>query len=470
MAVAPKKSKNRKAFRNVPYEPQGLERTGNKSTLEYNAALKKSPFTNHDNIKQGKNPVFTFPVPMGDPLKGSLLNDEVDMHFPRKHFLNKFQLYNDLLENVISKPIPVDKIIPPNLFPIPYVEGIPYKNKRTELLKDVNDYNLSQEQIVSNKEIISNDEASSNKVTSVEKENPKKEDNLDGHKNTTKKETIPEGTATNEDASREIAENENLDKGNNESSLKLEKEKNGTSIDNKPSVSDDNLSDYDPDFIDYQIPYPKESEHVGNILDDYLNMRLKCRPATDFFFGDSRLMKLQERCFSEQVHLESEALKRKLYVSEKYKYKLESMKSMHEEYRTFTANSLKSIEEKLELIEAELKSKFNVTFADAKLPVEFHNLNVEMNKQEISVEDYNFKYKSERQPFNPTSGIVSTNDISEEKKEGDSEDQHREIVDDTNIDQNFDFDMYESGAYANDGGNAEDGEFASLSNDVFLNI
>lgn len=115
MAVAPKKSKNRKAFRNVPYEPQGLERTGNKSTLEYNAALKKSPFTNHDNIKQGKNPVFTFPVPMGDPLKGSLLNDEVDMHFPRKHFLNKFQLYNDLLENVISKPIPVDKIIPPNL-------------------------------------------------------------------------------------------------------------------------------------------------------------------------------------------------------------------------------------------------------------------------------------------------------------------------------------------------------------------
>lgn len=56
------------------------------------------------------------------------------------------------------------------------------------------------------------------------------------------------------------------------------------------------------------------------------------------------------------------------------------------------------------------------------------------------------------------------------KKEGDSEDQHREIVDDTNIDQNFDFDMYESGAYANDGGNAEDGEFASLSNDVFLNI
>ncbi|KAH3665445.1 hypothetical protein OGAPHI_003629 [Ogataea philodendri] len=63
------------------------------------------------------HPVFNLPIPPPNSVEAQLLNDEVDVFSFRQSAGFKFKLNNDLLENVVSKYLPLDKIVPPASFP-----------------------------------------------------------------------------------------------------------------------------------------------------------------------------------------------------------------------------------------------------------------------------------------------------------------------------------------------------------------
>lgn len=88
MPVATKRKRSRKTtFKTNPYpvqEPKTIQQNTT-NPFTFGPDLKTSSFSNRQNITNGGNPVFQFPIPNHDPHKATLLNDEVDMYFPRKH-------------------------------------------------------------------------------------------------------------------------------------------------------------------------------------------------------------------------------------------------------------------------------------------------------------------------------------------------------------------------------------------------
>lgn len=325
-----KKRRSRKAsYKPHPYpteDPKHLPHATN--IFAFNSALKTSTFTNSQNVANGGNPVFQFPIPNIDPMKATMLNDEVDMYFPRKHFLTKFQMLNDLVENIIIKPIPTDKIVPPRLFPIAFVEGMPYEKKKAELLQHVKKVQTAKEK------------------RALEKK-------------------AAEAAKRNREAHSDPA-----------------------------NVDDDNLSDYDPDFDSYQIPEPEETEEEIKIIDDYLTSRKNVKDRTDFLFGDVGTMKMQEKTLAEAERLEKEMLEKGPDFGDKFQYNMKVLEDLHKVYTKFTANSISECQKKVEEVEGDIKEKYNTKFVESDKIKQFKTSAFDSVKVEISLDEYNQKFKA----------------------------------------------------------------------------
>lgn len=73
--------------------------------------------------KPFEHPVFNLPIPAPTAPESQYLNDEVDMYVVRNVALHKFKMSNDLLDNIIVKAIPANRIIPPASYPVCMIEG-----------------------------------------------------------------------------------------------------------------------------------------------------------------------------------------------------------------------------------------------------------------------------------------------------------------------------------------------------------
>ena len=357
MPVITKRKKGRKphAHKQEPYPD--LQRSTNQNEpniteLSYEGSLKSSKYTDPEKIKNGGNPVFQFPIPKNETLKPTILNDEVDMYFPRKHFLSKFQIYNELLNNVMLKYIPTEKIIPPRLFPLPFVEGVPFEKKKAFLLE-----------------------------------------------NFTKNET-PIGKDGKERAKRELSEQER------------------------------------------------------EVLERYVQERVLAKQPTDFLFGDLQTMKMLEKNLADDANSTPVT---KLEMGEMYNYSMNKLDELHNMINKFTAGSIDDCEKQLIDIEKELNNKFKRKYVESEKIKQFETNAFDPVKRGITLEEYNArKVRSV-----PQSQIQIQQQIQQQiPMQPSSQPQPPQTMfTDSSM-------LYGQQAFDND----DDGDFGSLTNEVFLNM
>jgi hypothetical protein len=456
MPVITKRQRNKKStFKSHPY-PENIDHENQEKTdFYFNPTLKTSAYSDKQHIEKGGNPVFEFPIPVSEAIRSTVLNDEVDMYFPRKHFLTKFQMYNDLLDNILIKPIPVNRIIPPRLFPIPFVEGIPYEKKKSILLKDVKKEDLKEEE-----KDLTLKHKKDDVVLKVENEKEKEKENEENNDQKTSN-SNPDNLIKNEE---KITKADSFDK----TDLKVE-------------VDDDaNLSDYDPDFDNVQKKTSKLTKQETDIIQNYLHSRLKLKEPTDFLFGDLTTMKMQEKLYAEYCQTLDNSLNEPIDLGERYKYNMKTVDNLHQMFNKFTAEYVEQSDETLNKVEEEVKNKFNVKFSDSIEIKQFQTSAFDSVKVSVSLDDYITKFKNkdnkETQSQLPEQSNIqqqtSTAQFDNKEQELNSNDLERKQSSSDNAfykSQNFDFDnnmLYDSGDFAND----EDDQFGSLSNEVFLNM
>ncbi|GAV29617.1 hypothetical protein PMKS-003118 [Pichia membranifaciens] len=408
MPVATKRKRSRKTtFKTNPYpvqEPKTIQQNAT-NPFTFGPDLKTSSFSNRQNITNGGNPVFQFPIPSVDPHKATLLNDEVDMYFPRKHFLSKYQMLNDLLENIIIKPIPTDKIIPPRLFPIAFVDGMPYEKKRAELLKDVKTSEVVKPKSQDDRVELNRDDEKKNggatlQLDQTERELKKEtEDNEEATPNA-KSEVVNDSTSS---IDRKEEENKNemskdgkdKSKHNAENSDAKSSKKNVTGIGTVASVNDidDDLSDYDPDVGRYQVPYPKDSPETTKVINDYLKSRMNIKVRTDFLFGDLETMRMQENALAETETATQQKVEEPFEFSERFNYNMNAIDDLHQTFLSYTASSAEGCESKVNEIESVLKTKFKTRLVDSNEKRQFKTQAFDSIKTGLTAEAYNDQFK-----------------------------------------------------------------------------
>lgn len=394
MPVAMKKKRSRKAsFRANPYpaqEPKVTQLHAN-NPFAFNPSLKTSSYSNRENIVNGGNPIFQFPIPHIDPHKATLLNDEVDMYFPRKHFLSKYQMLNDLLENIIIKPIPADKITPPRLFPIAFVDGMPYEKKKEELLKDVKKPDIlqakPQEEVKAVATVTENMSPKPNEnevqLKSEEEISKKDKTNCNSETETNKVET------TEEKLDPAISKNNLKDDNDDYTAKKHGKvdadktEPETTNID-----EDSNLSDYDPDFDGNEITCPKESAEESKVIFDYLTSRVNMKVRNDFLFGNLETMKMQEKLLAEIEKKVQEDLQKSLDLGERLGFNVQAIDDLHKTFLNYTANSVEEAEKELKIIESRLESKFKQKYVESAEVRQFKTNAFDALKTGITPDEY----------------------------------------------------------------------------------
>lgn len=392
--VGPRKRKSRKtAYKGEPYREQALPQNGpNKvSELHFNPALKTSAYSSRSSIEKGGNPVFTFPIPPADTRKASMLNDEVDMYFPRKHFFTKFQVYNELLDNALMKPIPAHRIIPPRLFPIPFVGGIPYEKQKAVLLQQAGTETGPQGEpdAPPSKQQTETKETSEESVAGPCISDVATVDREKEHFPTQKDAATKEGG----DEASAKGPGDEIAKAGEEDGSALSKAGEGNA---KVAAHDDDyddLSDYDPYFDHRQLEPPKETEQQVKYLEKYLCERIASKNPTDFMFGDLKTMQLQERALAEEKLLIEKELEEPIKISERYEYNMKSMESLHAMYRTYTAKSIFESQEALDKIETEIETKFKMKLSTSEGIRQFSTDKFDSVKVAVTLEEYNDKYK-----------------------------------------------------------------------------
>lgn len=346
MAVIQRRKRSRKStYKNTPYPTKEQKNAHSSTTFSFGPTFKSSNLGNNQNTINDSHSIFQFPIPKVDPVKATMMNDEVDIYFPRKHFLTKYQMLNDLVENIVIKPIPTDKIIPPRLFPIAFVEGMPYEKKKAELLR-----NLKKEPKIELK-------------------------------------TEPKTQVTEKINDEKIS----IDNKDNIGKTKSEK--------NEEKDIDENLSDYDPDFDDTPVSGPDETEE-SKIIDDYLNSRKNIKERTDFLFGDLGTMKMQENSLNELENTLKEELNKSPDVGERFKYNIKHIDDLHNSFLKFTAKSIDGLDAELNEIESNIGKKFNIKFTDKNQIKQFKTNMFDTIKVGISLDEYNNKYKKQKQNIN----------------------------------------------------------------------
>ena len=408
MPVATKRKRSRKTtFKTNPYpvqEPKTIQQTTT-NPFTFGPDLKTSSFSNRQNITNGGNPVFQFPIPNHDPHKATLLNDEVDMYFPRKHFLSKYQMLNDLLENIIIKPIPTDKIIPPRLFPIAFVDGMPYEKKRAELLKDVKTSEAVKPKSQDDRVELNRNDEKKNGVANLHSDQTKRElkketeDNEEAMPNV-KSEVVDDSTSS-VDLKEEEHENKMPKGGKDKSKHNAEKSdakpsrKNVTGVGTGASVNDinDDLSDYDPDVEGYQIPYPKDSPETTKVINDYLKSRMNIKFRTDFLFGDLETMRMQESALAETEKATQQKVEELFDFGEKFNYNMKAIDDLHQKFLSYTAGAVEECERKVNEIESVLKIKFKKRLVDSNEKRQFKTKAFDSFKTGLTAEEYNNQFK-----------------------------------------------------------------------------
>lgn len=400
MPVATKRKRSRKTtFKTNPYPVQETKtiQQSTSNPFTFGPDLKTSSFSNRQNITNGGNPVFQFHIPNVDPHKATLLNDEVDMYFPRKHFLSKYQMLNDLLENIIIKPIPTDKIIPPRLFPIAFVDGMPYEKKRAELLKDVSEIakHKSQDDLVD----LKNDEKSQDANLTLDQTKNEIKTEIEDNKEAAPKLNSGVVTDFNTTQERKKEENKNEVSKDGKNNSKNDSGKYDVNLKNEDGTRafvkdiEDDLSDYDPDFDGYQIPYPKDSTETKKVINDYLKSRMKIKVRTDFLFGDLETMKMQEYSLAEIEKETQQKGQEPFEFGERFNYNMKAIDDLHQTFLSYTANSIEECENKVSEIESDLKSKFKKRFVDSNEKNQFKTQAFDSFKTGLTVEDYNSQFK-----------------------------------------------------------------------------
>lgn len=400
MPVATKRKRSRKTtFKTNPYPVQEAKtiQQSTSNPFTFGPDLKTSSFSNRQNITNGGNPVFQFHIPNVDPHKATLLNDEVDMYFPRKHFLSKYQMLNDLLENIIIKPIPTDKIIPPRLFPIAFVDGMPYEKKRAELLKGVSEIakHKSQDDLVD----LKNDEKSQDANLTLDQTKNEIKTEIEDNKEAAPKLNSGVVTDFNTTQERKKEENKNEVSKDGKNNSKNDSGKYDVNLKNEDGTRafvkdiEDDLSDYDPDFDGYQIPYPKDSTETKKVINDYLKSRMKIKVRTDFLFGDLETMKMQEYSLAEIEKETQQKGQEPFEFGERFNYNMKAIDDLHQTFLSYTANSIEECENKVSEIESDLKSKFKKRFVDSNEKNQFKTQAFDSFKTGLTVEDYNSQFK-----------------------------------------------------------------------------
>lgn len=394
--------------------------------FHFNSTLKHSMYSDPQRTESGSNPAFKFPIPPIDIGKANMMNDEVDMYFPKKHFFRKFHANFDLLDNILMKPIPLPRIIPPSLFPAPIIDGTVWPKKKEALLKGINE----------------NTEENTEKVP---------ENSLDSRQNK------PENNLSNTDITAGKAENKADEKvDEKEQPIK------DTDIEKEPNFDEENLSDYDPDFEGYQKPYPKPSDKECRLVDAYINTRIRMKSANDFYFGDLHTMKLQEQTLHREVR-KLETAEQPLYnVSERYKYTVDQIEDLDLEFRKYTAESVDKFEKKLIDVETKLATKYEVQYIETTPYRQFKTEQFDSIKSVISLEEYEERKKPKQVvSAEPIREMVSNNFVVSEEPKPEEE----KPIPEPSVYDDFDNNML----YGPDFETGEDDDaFGSLSNEMFF--
>ncbi|TID28527.1 hypothetical protein CANINC_002400 [Pichia inconspicua] len=374
MAATHKSKKQKKSSNKLnSYSDNIQDGNSQKKTddFTFSSKLKTSIYSTPENIDIGKNPVFQFPIPQIEPGKANLMNDEVDMHFPRKHFFRKFQTNFELLDNIIMKPIPVNKIKPPTLFPSPIIDGTSWETKKRTLFDSSKD---------------------SNSTSATRKNTPKYEPNHKSNSNTAM------------DTVNEIKSE--TGKGSEEKDIKEE------------TFDEDNLSDYDPDFESQSPKHTNElSEQQSRLVDAYINTRMQMKSSNDFYFGDLKTMKLQEQNFSRALKNIENSKDDEPTIGNHFELTKDLLNKLDIEFHNYTAANIEVFETKINEIESEIEK--DVTYGEyedlkkSKLAME----NGPEKKLEpetfVSSEtnDYNLTAKPEEKPLTDASAFDFENNL-----------------------------------------------------------
>jgi hypothetical protein len=492
MAVIPKKKKSkRSSYKNGQYA-DSIPGNGDygRSEIYFDPSHKVSKYTNQEKVGKGYNPVFTHPIPNMDPMKTPMLNDEVDMYFPRKHFHARYTMYNDMVDNIILKQIPLHKIIPPRIFPIAFVEGEPLEKKKASIITEMESKKV---------DVVNQGEKSAN----VETEEKVKE------------ETKPVQSATE----TQSAQNEEK-KAFGEPAEKQSTDGTTTKSTDKLGNADDNLSDYDPDFPETETPATQYTEQQEERINDYLSNRLSSKDPTDFFFGDLKAMKLQEAALKKHVtNLETELKDMGNHISGRHLFNIAKLNELHESISTFTAGTIQTMDAKLEAVETELKNDYHKKMVDVTPVKKFSTTAFDTYKVGLSPSEYiaKFKQKPPAPPPMPleqeqhqqqqqqlqhqeqqqhvlgqnlqqqqSTTLMMDPDAEQQYTQKPEMQQQKQVVpqvasnnisaeegkSSTALSQNFDFEgnmLYGNGEFGgDDAGMVDDEDFGSLSNEVFF--
>lgn len=417
MKVAAKRKRSKKSnYKPHSYEESDVQNVTNTSDgLEFNASFKHLIFENKRRKDDSGNPIFHFPIANSEPQETTVWNDEVDMYFPRKHFLTKYQMSHDLLDNIIMKPIPIEKIIPPRLFPIPFIEGMPYEKRKIELLKNIpkkaTDENKTTAVQPDKKEEVEEGNEVKELATEMEVNKLVEDSNTvedkgidnvsDKNKDTSNKDindTNNDSKVINvEDKEKIKFESDAVDKSENisEKDEQISKEDINQQSNKIQSSNDseENLSDYDPDFDGYQTPYPTKTKEEVEFLDKYIESRMNSKQPTDFFFGDTQTMKVQERILAQRVEDLRSSLGQSSDISDKYKYNIHALDELHLSFLSHTAETLEMSDQLVESIEMNIKTEFKQKFIDVEKVKQFSTKVFDSVKVGITSDEYNKKYK-----------------------------------------------------------------------------
>lgn len=382
----------------------------------FDTNLKTSAYSVPQDIDTGKNPVFRFPIPPIEPIKANMMNDEVDMYFPRKHFFRKFQSNFDLLDNIIMKPIPVDKILPPTLFPSPIIDGTLWKTKREMLFKSLK-------------------ERDSETGLDTQKDIPESDINLKSKAN------IKDETESG-----------------------LEETKN-EGPDNEALLSEEDLSDYDPDFEVPKQTINNLSEKETRLIDAYINTRMQMKSSNDFFFGDPQTMKLQEQSFCRELNRLEKTNETERNVGEKYMLTMDLLDILDTEFSDYTAASIDKFNKKIDEVEETIAERKNIRYQETKPFLQYETNKFDYLKSSITPAAYaemkapkftaqsDSEKKDDSVPYvNTESNTYSLNAKAEEKPITDSSA----------------FDFENNMLYGPDLENGEDDAFGSLTNEMFF--
>lgn len=351
MAATHKSKKQKKSSNKLnSYSDNIQDGNSQKKTddFTFSSKLKTSIYSTPENIDIGKNPVFQFPIPQIEPGKANLMNDEVDMHFPRKHFFRKFQTNFELLDNIIMKPIPVNKIKPPTLFPSPIIDGTSWETKKRTLFDSSKD---------------------SNSTSATRKNTPKYEPNHKSNSNTAM------------DTVNEIKSE--TGKGSEEKDIKEE------------TFDEDNLSDYDPDFESQSPKHTNElSEQQSRLVDAYINTRMQMKSSNDFYFGDLKTMKLQEQNFSRALKNIENSKDIEPTIGNQFELTKDLLNKLDTEFHNYTAANIEVFETKINEIESEIEKECKVRYKVVEQYKQFQVNSFDYLKTSVTYGEYEDLKKS----------------------------------------------------------------------------